>query len=101
MKKSKRIDSIGHLIKEARKEAGLSQKEFADLLRVSDKTVSSYEVGRVQPSFSKLKEICKVVHKPLVYFDENYPKDDLDLQIKISIIERELLEIRKMLKKKK
>jgi len=91
---------ISLAIRRARKEVGLSQKDFAEILRVSDKTISSYEVGRVKPSFDMVKKICIIVHKPLSYFDSDIEADDLDLQIKLRIIERELLEIKKILKKK-
>ena len=93
--------TIGKKIKKARKQIGLSQKELAKHLKVSDKTVSSYEVGRAVPSFKTLQEIGQVVHKPINYFGENSDSPDLDLQIKIKTIERELLEIKKLLKDRK
>lgn len=99
--KENTISNIGDAIKRARREIGLSQKEFAQHLEVSDKTVSSYEVGRATPSFDTIKRISRIVHKPISYFDEESNEDDIDLQIKIKIIERELLEIKKILLKKK
>jgi len=80
---------------------GISQKQLAGHLRVSDKAVSSYEVGRTTPSFATIKKISKIVHKPITYFDEDSDPKDLDLQIKIKIVEKELLEIKKLLKKRK
>lgn len=92
---------LGTAIRKARKEVGLSQKEFADQLHVSDKTVSSYEVGRATPGFETLKKMSRLMNKPLAYFDvDNSGTEDLDLQIKLSTIERELLEIRKLLQKR-
>jgi len=93
--------SIGERIKKARKEVGLSQKELANRLHLSDKTISSYEVGRTIPSFTTIRKISKTVHKPITYFDEDSNQEDLDLQIKIKTIEKELLEIKKLLRKKK
>ena len=92
--------ALGNRIKKARKELGISQKQLAGRLRVSDKAVSSYEVGRTAPSFETIKKIGKIVHKPVTYFDKDSDPKDLDLQIKIKIIEKELLEIKKLLKKK-
>ena len=92
---------MGEAIKRARKEIGLSQKQFAEQLQVSDKTVSSYEVGRATPSFNTVRQISHISHKPISYFDAEAQDDDIDLQIKIKIIERELLEIKKILLKKK
>ncbi|OGK29937.1 hypothetical protein A3B02_00630 [Candidatus Roizmanbacteria bacterium RIFCSPLOWO2_01_FULL_42_14] len=91
---------LGQAIRKARKEIGLTQKDFADQLHISDKTVSAYEVGRATASFETLRKISKMVNKPLAYFDTDATTDDIDLQIKLQIIEHELLEIKKILKKK-
>ena len=93
--------NVGGRIKKARKELGISQKQLAGSLRLSDKAISSYEVGRTTPSFETIKKISKIVHKPITYFDEDSNLNDLDLQIKIKTVEKELLEIKKLLKKKK
>ncbi len=93
--------NVGGRIKKARKELGISQKQLARRLRLSDKAISSYEVGRTSPSFNTIKKISKIVHKPITYFDEDSNLNDLDLQIKIKTVEKELLEIKRLLKKKK
>ncbi len=90
---------LGKVIQRARKEIGLSQKEFADQLHISDKTISSYEVGRALPGFDVLKKMGKVLNKPITYFDADHTSDSVDLQIKLLTIERELLEIKALLKK--
>lgn len=98
-KKDAIAESIGEKIRYAREEAGISQRELGQILQVSDKAISSYEVGRTIPSIRVLKEIGNVVHKPISYFDDSEP-NDIDLQIKIKTIERELLEIKKILEKR-
>ncbi len=100
MSNTKYGKSIGKRVKKARRELGLSQKQLAKALKLSDKTISSYEVGRAVPSFDTICKISKIVHKPIIYFDQGANLDDLDLQIKIKTIEKELLEIKKLLKKK-
>lgn len=92
--------NVGEAIKKARKETGLSQREFARVLKVSDKTISSYEVGRALPSFEMMKRISRSLHKPISYFDDEN-SEDLDLQLKFTAIERELLEIKKILKQRR
>lgn len=99
--KSDDKEKLGKAIQKARKQIGLSQKEFADHLHVSDKTISSYEVGRAMPGFDVLKKMSRVLNKPISYFDSDETSDDLDLQIKLMIIEKELLEIKQLLSKKK
>ena len=50
---------IGRFIAEARKERGLTQKELADLLLISDKTVSKWECGNGLPEVSLMLPLCK------------------------------------------
>lgn len=103
MSKAKKIVSnqkLGEKLKQARKEAGYSQKELASVLKLSDKAVSSYEVGRAEPNLETLQAISQVTYKPVSYFLEDNHDEDLDLQIRLKRIEQELLAIKKALKKK-
>lgn len=50
---------IGRFIAETRKQNDLTQREFADALMVSDKTVSKWECGRGMPELSLIEPICK------------------------------------------
>lgn len=50
---------IGRFIAEARKERGLTQKELAELLLISDKTVSKWECGNGLPEVSLMLPLCK------------------------------------------
>lgn len=85
--------SLGKKIKQARKEAGLSQKELGGFLKVSDKTVSSYEVGRAMPSFQMLHSISRLLHKKIDYFDDSTGED-----VTLESLARELDEIKQLLK---
>lgn len=100
MRKKLNPTTVGYKIRKSRKEIGLSQKDLASELKVSDKTISSYEVGRATPSFETIKKISKTVHKPLAYFDDLANTDELDMQIKIKTIEKELLDIKRMLRRR-
>ncbi len=93
-------NQLGQQIKKARQLAGFSQKELAEALELSDKTISAYEVGRVQPNLQTLKNLSRATHQPISYFVDDSPQDNYDLQIKIKTIEQELLEIRRILQKK-
>jgi transcriptional regulator with XRE-family HTH domain len=92
--------SLAVKIKLARKEAGYSQKQFGDVLKLSDKAISSYEVGRATPPLPTLKEISKLTYKPMNYFLNEEPSEELDISMKIQKIERELEEIKQLLKKR-
>ncbi|MDX6041279.1 helix-turn-helix domain-containing protein [Scandinavium lactucae] len=64
-------------LKAARKAAGLSQKELAELIEVDGSNprsrLSNYEVGRFTPSFDVIVRIAKVLDYPESYF---YTIDD-------------------------
>lgn len=49
---------IGDNIKKIREEKGLSQKDLADKLFVSDKTISSWEINRTEPKMGMIEAIC-------------------------------------------
>lgn len=98
---AKNKSTMGHRIKFARKSVGLSQKDLAKKLKITDKAVSTYEVGRVMPNILTLREISKLTYKPVSYFmAEETPESD-ELEEKIMQIERELAEVKKALKNRK
>ena len=47
-------------LKAARVNAGFSQKEVADRLSVSNRTVCSWENGETYPSAEKIDALCKL-----------------------------------------
>lgn len=52
---------IGRFIAEMRKEQGLTQREFAELLGISDKSVSKWECGNGMPDISLMLPICEIL----------------------------------------
>lgn len=52
---------IGRRICQYRKERGLSQKEFAELIGASNSRVSNWEQGRNGPDADILADICRVL----------------------------------------
>lgn len=61
---------MGKKIREARETKGLNQKDFADILNVSQASVSKYESGENIPRMNKLKQISSILDHPLHYFLE-------------------------------
>ncbi len=53
-------EKIGALILSLRKEKGLTQKQLAERLNISDKTVSKWERGQGLPDISLMPKISKV-----------------------------------------
>lgn len=92
---------LGEKIKNARREQGLSQKSLAEALEVSDKAISSYEVGRTTPSLETLEKMSTIVKKPLAYFGKENPSKNTDIAEKLASIEKELQEVKELLQQKK
>lgn len=70
-------------IKRARSLFGLTQKELADKLGISDKTISAYETGRAvppTPALAKIAEITKVSMSEMV--GEVEEKDEISKRLR-------------------
>lgn len=52
---------IGKRIRDARKEKGMSQSEFADAAHISISQLSNYENGKKTPGLQTLANICNVL----------------------------------------
>lgn len=90
--------NIGKRISELRKKKGVTQEELAKLLYVSDKTVSSWEMGRTEPSLElivKLSEVLECEVSYLIY--GNDLKSDVETEIKIKLSEEEALQLKSTL----
>ena len=53
---------IGKFIAQTRKENHLTQRQLADCLSISDKTVSKWECGKGLPEASLMLPLCEVLH---------------------------------------
>lgn len=60
-------NKLGKVISNLRKEKGITQKDLADALNVSDKAVSRWECGKSRPDLEMMFEISK-------YFNVSYKK---------------------------
>lgn len=80
--------SIGSFLAELRKEKGITQKELAEYLNVSDKTVSHWECDKYSPDISVIPllaeffgvtcdEILKGEKKPPEYIENNFSCEPL------------------------
>lgn len=75
--------TIAQNIKNLREKRGLNQVELGQLLGVSDKTVSSWEIGRTEPNMGYVQAMCEIFHVNadlLIYGTEEiiYTKSGLD-----------------------
>ena len=53
---------IGKFISETRKTLGITQRQLADALYISDKTVSKWECGKGLPEVSLMQPLCEELH---------------------------------------
>ncbi len=52
-------DKIGKFISKERKNCNMTQRELADKLNLSEKTISKWECGKGFPEVSLMKPLCK------------------------------------------
>lgn len=55
-------EKIGAFIADMRKKQGMSQKQLADVVGVTDKSVSKWETGKSLPEISKMESLCEALH---------------------------------------
>ena len=92
----KKLSELARRIREARRNAHLSQDELGKYIGVSDKSISAYEQGRSTPPIEKLKKIAVSTNHPLAYFTQDDNQEAL-LASKLASIERELTEVKRLL----
>lgn len=80
---------IGGFLKDLRKEKGITQEQFAELLNVSGRTVSRWETGNNMPDISLLVEIAD-------FFDVSIP-EIINGERKSETMEKEVKEVAEML----
>lgn len=61
---------IGYRITIAREEAGMNQKQLAEILGISQATLSNYEKGKRRIYLTQLQKISNALNKPLNYFSQ-------------------------------
>ena len=81
------MNNLGQKIKEQRIKKGLTQQEFAELLYVSDKTISSYECNRTVPDINMLFKISNILDINLYnLIDNNFNSlDNLEIEVKLKV----------------
>ena len=52
-------DNIGEQLRQLRVERGITQRQLAEQTQLSQQTISSIEVGRMEPSLATLDAICR------------------------------------------
>ena len=56
------LTALGQKMRQARKNAGLTQQELSDQSHVSVKQIANIEKGKMNPSYLILRALAKVLH---------------------------------------
>ena len=64
--------TVGKRIKVARVECDLKQTDLADLLHVSQNTISGYESGKTEVGTIAILRLSEILNKPVSYFFEPF-----------------------------
>lgn len=59
-------ESLNNILKQLRKEKGISQRELGELCGKSDSTISAYESGVVSPNAETLQKMLAAVDAELI-----------------------------------
>jgi len=73
------LKELGQKIRQARERRGLSQEEFADLVKKDQTAISEYENGKRKIAAAELPNFSEVLRVPIAYFfGEEINADELD-----------------------
>lgn len=62
------MKQYSRLIKQKRKELGLTQKELAKIVHTSQQAIARYETQKAEPSLEVLQALSEALGVPLSYF---------------------------------
>ena len=71
--------TVGERIRNARKNAGLTQKQLGEKCGIAEPTIRRYELGKLNPKYETLKKIASALEVPISYLIGSPPFADLKL----------------------
>ena len=93
--------TLGEKIKKIRIENNLKQNDLAELLYVSEKTISSWETDRTSPDLNMIYKISDYFKKSFYYLiSDDYDTDNInEIEIKLNVNEKEYNRILNIIRK--
>lgn len=92
--------SYGERISSLRKIKNMTQEELASRLYVTDKTVSSWESNRTEPSMEMIIKLSEILECSTSYLlHGSNPKDNVEMEIKIKLSKEEYDSLNKTMKR--
>lgn len=68
------VESLGNIIRERRKELGISQPDLAELAQISVNTLTKLERGESNPSWDVLQKVLDVLGLEIIISPKNHTK---------------------------
>ncbi len=94
--------NIGKMIAEMRNKQKWTQQELASKLYVTDKTISSWEQNRTEPSLDLIVRMGELFNcSPSQLIFDNIKKNDIETEIKIKLSKREYDDMKILLESSK
>lgn len=87
---------IGARIAQARREAGLTQEQLAELAPFSTRSLQDYERGLVIP-YRQMRDLARLLDRPVEWFLRGEKEDEPQLLERLESIDQHLSEIKAML----
>ena len=88
---------IGKFIAECRKNVGLTQKQLAEKLNITDRAVSKWETGKALPDSSIMLELCRILE---ITVNDLLSGEVISMENNNQINEKLLIEMSKELERK-
>ena len=73
--------TTGKFIAQKRKEKNLTQEQLAEVLGVSNKTISKWECGKCMPDYSIVKSLCQELGITISELMDGEVKDDSSIRV--------------------
>lgn len=90
--------AIEKRIIELRKKNNLSQKDLANKMYVTDKTISSWETGRTEPDIDAIVNLSEILNTSIGYLiNGEVLKNDIETEIKITLSQKEYNDLKILL----
>ena len=88
---------IGLFIKQKRKEKGITQSRLAEMLNITDRSVSKWENGNCMPDCGLIPELCEILN---ITINDLFSGEVIDMKNNEKILEKNLLEMTKLKQEK-
>lgn len=90
--------NIGERIYNLRQDKNMTQQELADIMYVTDKTISSWETNRTEPSLESIIKISEIFECSVGYLIYgNTTKNDIETEIKIKLTNEEFKSLQEVM----